>query len=110
MVSFVSEGAIVKLDTYLNILQSVQLPFALVPLLKFVSSERIMKDFALPRCQIIFASSFGLFLFTMNFVIIFSDQSAAMSNPLLFTAVLIGSCIYIGFIITAIREPVKSLK
>ena len=29
-------------DNYLNILQSIQLPFALVPLLKFTSSEKIM--------------------------------------------------------------------
>jgi len=29
-------------DTYLNILQNIQLPFALVPLIKFTSSDKIM--------------------------------------------------------------------
>jgi len=28
-----------QVDTYLNILQSVQLPFAIIPLLKFTSDE-----------------------------------------------------------------------
>ena len=28
-----------EVDTYLNILQSIQLPFALIPLIKFTSSE-----------------------------------------------------------------------
>jgi len=28
-----------KMDTYLNVLQSVQLPFALIPLLKFTMTE-----------------------------------------------------------------------
>ena len=62
-----------SLDTYLNILQSVQLPFALVPLIKFVASPKIMGEFVLPKWQIYFASTFGVFLFTMNFVIIFIE-------------------------------------
>jgi NRAMP (natural resistance-associated macrophage protein)-like metal ion transporter len=33
------------LDGYINILQAIQLPFALIPLLKFTSSEKVMKDF-----------------------------------------------------------------
>jgi len=60
-----------KLDTYMNVLQSIQLPFALVPLLKFTSSPKIMKDFAISRAQLLFGSIFGFFLFLMNFVIMF---------------------------------------
>ncbi len=43
-----------QLDEYLNILQSIQLPFALLPLLHFTSSRRIMGDSFVnsPRFQI----------------------------------------------------------
>ena len=69
-VSMVSSSALTRLDIGLNILQSVQLPFAIVPLIKFVGNEKIMGSFVLPRKQILFASTFGLFLFSMNFVIL----------------------------------------
>lgn len=39
-----------EVDTYLNILQSIQLPFAMVPLIKFTSSEKIMGRFANNKC------------------------------------------------------------
>lgn len=35
-----------SLNTWLNVLQSVQLPFALIPVLQFTNSRRIMGDFA----------------------------------------------------------------
>ena len=34
-----------ELDEWLNVLQSIQLPFALLPVLHFTSSSVIMKDF-----------------------------------------------------------------
>lgn len=39
------EGALNVLDEWLNILQSLQLPFALLPLLQFTDNERIMGSF-----------------------------------------------------------------
>ena len=71
-VTLLNLESVTKLDTYLNVLQSIQLPFALVPLLKFVSSPKIMgTDFAIPKVYLIFASIFGLLLFLMNFIIMF---------------------------------------
>ena len=46
LVSFLSPDTLTGMDNYLNILQSIQLPFALVPLIKFVGSKKIMGDFA----------------------------------------------------------------
>lgn len=34
-----------SLDGWINILQAIQLPFALIPLLKFTASSNVMKDF-----------------------------------------------------------------
>ena len=46
-VSFLGQEQLINLDTWLNILQSVQLPFALVPLIKFAADKNIMKEFAI---------------------------------------------------------------
>ena len=47
-------GKLDRLDGYINILQAIQLPFALIPLLKFTSSPTIMKDFKNPKFVTIF--------------------------------------------------------
>ncbi len=46
----------------------------------------------------------------MNFVIILSDSDGLFDNWTLLCAIIIGSTIYIGFIISAIMEPVSTLK
>lgn len=108
MISFVDSSTLTSMDTYLNILQSVQLPFALVPLIKFVGSPKIMGDFVLPKWQIYFASTFGVFLFTMNFVIIFMEAQFSNWKPVL--AIVAVSIIYIAFIVRSILEPLSPLK
>jgi hypothetical protein len=69
-----------------------------------------MKEFVVPKYQIAFASIFGLLLFTMNFVIIFSNSDEALKNPIFLGLIILGSMIYISFILTVIREPVKPLR
>lgn len=65
-VAFISDFD--KVDTYLNILQSIQLPFALIPLIKFTSSPEIMGQFAISKGTKLFACFMGLVLFTINAV------------------------------------------
>ena len=108
LISFVDPSTLTSMDNYLNILQSVQLPFALVPLIKFVGSTKIMGDFALPKWQIYFASTFGVFLFTMNFVIIFMEAQFDDWKPV--AAIVLVSIIYIAFIVQSILEPLTNLK
>ena len=72
-VMILNEDQLPGMDIYLNILQSVQLPFALIPLIKFVGCPKIMGSFALPKWQIVFASLFGLCLFAMNCTIIIKE-------------------------------------
>ena len=77
------------MDTYLNILQSVQLPFALIPLIKktnlikFAGNKKVMGkavkgEFAISKNLVTFAKEFcvnlwffGVLLFLMNFAIMF---------------------------------------
>lgn len=49
IVTFLNDDSLLNMDTALNILQSIQLPFALVPLIKFVSNEKIMGIFAISK-------------------------------------------------------------
>ena len=54
-------------DNYLNILQNVQLPFAMIPLIKFTSSEKVMgKRFANNKCMKYFAIIMGFILIAIN--------------------------------------------
>ena len=46
-VVFLNAENLTNLDNVLNVLQAVLLPFALIPLLKFVGSEEIMGEFAI---------------------------------------------------------------
>jgi natural resistance-associated macrophage protein 2 len=48
-VSFLGSNELNVLDNWLNILQSVQLPFALLPLVKFAHDKNIMREFAIGK-------------------------------------------------------------
>jgi hypothetical protein len=90
------------MDGALNILQSVLLPFAVVPVIKFVGNPKIMGPFALPKWEIICASLVGFGLFFMNFFLLFDGNSMAWYIILLIVVI---SVIYIYIIIKAIIEP-----
>jgi hypothetical protein len=96
------------MDTWLNILQSVQLPFALVPTIKFASSELIMGEFAMSRCSTIFATFCGVCLFLMNFVIVFVQKGE--TDWWVYLIIGIISIVYVTLIVLAIIVPVKPLK
>lgn len=55
-------------DNYLNILQSIQLPFALIPLLKFTSSDLVMGRFANGKFAKWFSIVMAIGLFIVNAV------------------------------------------
>jgi natural resistance-associated macrophage protein len=66
-VSFIN-GYFDIIDNWLNILQSVQLPFAMIPLLLFVTNEGIMGQFAIGRKTTIFAIFMAMVLITLNII------------------------------------------
>jgi len=107
-VIFLNPDELTGMDTWLNILQSVQLPFALIPLIKFGASEKVMGVFALPKWQVYFSIIFAVLLFIMNFVIVFWDFDWSVWYVVVIVFVVI--IIYIGLILMAIREPCSPLK
>ena len=92
---------------YLNILQCFQLPFALIPLIKFSSSKKILREFAIPKWQTIFASFCGLTLTIMNFVVFNIECKHCFAK--LYYIILPVSLIYFSFIGLAIFEPTTEL-
>lgn len=110
MVSFLGSQTLTQMDNFLNILQSVQLPFALIPLIKFVGNKKVMATFALPKGQIIFASIFGVFLFTLNFFVVFQDAATVFDSWWKIALVSTVSLLYLTMIGICIMEPVQLLK
>lgn len=110
-VSFLGSQTLSEMDSALNILQSIQLPFALIPLIKFVGNRKVMgPTFVLPRGQIIFGTIFGTFLFVLNFVVIFQDPGSTFDTWWKIALIVIGSLLYVTLIGICIMEPVQILK
>ncbi|KHJ74872.1 metal ion transporter, metal ion transporter family [Oesophagostomum dentatum] len=87
-------------NDFLNCVQMVQLPFAIFPVLTFVSDKRVMFEFSASRMQKVFALSISLLILAINFYFLFAwvDENlglTAVSIPI--TSVL--AVVYIIFIL-----------
>lgn len=76
-------------NEWLNILQSVQLPFAMLPLLHLTSKTRIMGRFRSSTGMMYFNFFLALIVFVGNFVLIFQFIQQNYSIGL-----VIGACVY----------------
>eukprot|EP00043_Microstomoeca_roanoka_P025224 m.8013 g.8013 ORF g.8013 m.8013 type:complete len:571 (-) comp5353_c0_seq1:88-1800(-) len=88
------------LDEWINVLQSLQLPFALFPLLHFTRSEYIMKTFRNPRWLTGLSWLLALCIVGINFFLIVDTISTSISSQAwaaILALVALGIC-YIGFI------------
>ena len=110
LLSASNSGLADTLDQYLNILQSVQLPFAVLPLLRFTSASSIMGDFANTRA--LAAAGWGLsFLFILSNFYLIGDFLLTPDSPIphtLWFYVLVGVVAvgYLAFIAFLIWEDV----
>lgn len=108
IVTFFNQDQLTNMDNALNILQSIQLPFALVPLIKFASSEKVMGVFAVSTCSTWFATILGVMLFLFNFVVVFMSIEEIVWWQIV--AILLFGLVYLALIAMAIKEPSKNLK
>lgn len=108
IVTFFNKDELTSMDNYLNILQSVQLPFALVPLIKFVGNKKVMNLFVLGKWNMWFATVVGVILFVFNFVVLFGNGKTY--DWWFILIILIVGIIYMILIVKAICEPVKNLQ
>lgn len=94
-----SEGTLDVLNEWLNVLQSVQIPFALIPLLTLVSKEQVMGSFRVgPILERISWTVAALVIVINGYLLM--DFFIAEVNSLLFGfAVCVATAAYITFII-----------
>ena len=83
-ITFLPSDQIREYDTNLNILQAIQLPFALFPLLKFVSSPEIMAEFALKKTALRLTQGVAWIMIGLNLYTIFTKKYSLLNWALLF--------------------------
>ncbi|EFJ06804.1 hypothetical protein SELMODRAFT_430353 [Selaginella moellendorffii] len=101
-----SDNELDQLNEWLNVLQSIQLPFALIPLLTFVDNERIMGSFRIGGLLKAAAGLIALLVVVINFYLlaVFLLHSAIRSILiLLLVGILI--CLYAAFIVYLVALP-----
>lgn len=88
------------MNNWLNVLQSVQLPFALLPVLHFTSNERIMKEFKNGRAMKLAVWILAVLVMGINFflVIVFVGTGQAWYIYLVTTVVLLIYSMFVVYI------------
>nr|XP_010939679.1 metal transporter Nramp6 [Elaeis guineensis] len=94
-----SDSALDILNEWLNVLQSVQIPFALIPLLTLVSREHVMGIFRIgPIIQMVTWTVTAL-LIIINGYLLLEFFSSEIDGPLLGSIVCIAIVVYATFIV-----------
>ncbi|KAJ4767443.1 natural resistance-associated macrophage protein 1 [Rhynchospora pubera] len=87
------------LNESLNVLQSVQIPFALIPLITLVSKEQVMGCFKIGSLTQVVSWVVAAFLILINGYLLFSFFSEEVRGALLSSTVSIGLIIYVVFVL-----------
>ncbi|VDI25722.1 Hypothetical predicted protein [Mytilus galloprovincialis] len=70
IVALIATNDLDAMNNWLNVLQSVQLPFALLPVLHFTSSETIMREFKNGRVMKITVWGLAILVMGINFYLV----------------------------------------
>lgn len=113
LVALLANGNTDVMSAWLNVLQSVQLPFALLPLLHFTSSPKWMGNFANSTGLAAFVWVFGISLIALNFYLVinqlyFTDMNLDFMNAWWFiTLLVIVMLLYLTFIFFIIKDDIE---
>ncbi|XP_041000665.1 metal transporter Nramp3-like [Juglans microcarpa x Juglans regia] len=102
-----SEGTLDVLNEWLNVLQSVQIPFALIPLLCLVSREQIMGTFKIGSVLKMAAWLVAALVIVINGYLLLDFFSSEVNGVLFGSIVAAFTAAYIGFIIYLVSWGVK---
>ncbi|CEG42329.1 metal ion (mn2-iron) transporter family [Plasmopara halstedii] len=86
------------MDELLNVLQSIQLPFALLPVLTFTSSPAIMGDFANSKATILTGWLMGGVVCVTYLYLLFTNLEGLDFGPLGLLMLTCIGCMYFGFL------------
>lgn len=100
-----------RLGQWLNVLQSVQLPFAILPVLVFTSSKRVMGVHAISHsmrgvmwCLVVLVLGTNVYLIAKNAL---DDTNGIPKTPFAFVLLLCFTFAYFGFIFSLMYGEVK---
>ncbi|XP_042493073.1 metal transporter Nramp3-like [Macadamia integrifolia] len=101
---FDSESTLDILNEWLNVLQSVQIPFALIPLLCLVSKEEVMGAFKIGRTLKILAWIVAALVILINGYLLVDFFSAEVNGLLFSSLVSAATAAYVAFIVYLISR------
>ncbi|XP_073005429.1 metal transporter Nramp6-like [Typha latifolia] len=93
-----SDSALDVLNEWLNVLQSIQIPFALIPLLTLVSQEQVMGVFKIGRTIQVVTWTVASLLITINGYLLFDFFSSEARGVLFGSIVSVVIALYTTFI------------
>lgn len=99
-----SEASLDVLNEWLNVLQSIQIPFALIPLLTLVSKEQVMGDFRIGPILEKVAWTVAALVIVINGYLLLDFFSSEVNGLLFGSLVCIGTAAYVAFIIYLISR------
>ena len=102
-------GALNAVNEYLNIMQSVLLPFAMLPALHFAASSRLLGRFRSPPALLVASTALGLVVLATNAVLVSKVVEALGGSPLVFTLALIGSAMYSALCVRLVWDDLTNL-
>ncbi|CAM9921466.1 unnamed protein product, partial [Pylaiella littoralis] len=104
-----------RMSAWLNVLQSLQLPFAIIPLLTFCNSPHIMGEFTISTSMTAFVWMVSVGVIAINLYIVGSFVVEDSSSPngyggWLYAGAGIGASLYMAFILFFMREDLRKLR
>lgn len=94
IIAFQSMDRLTEMNDFLNALMSLQLPFALFPLITFTSSRRVMGDFVNGFVTKIIAFSISVIVISVNFAFVYFYVRSSISSSVLAYLLLV---VYFAF-------------
>ncbi|WVZ90961.1 hypothetical protein U9M48_037211 [Paspalum notatum var. saurae] len=94
-----SDSALDVLNEWLNVLQSIQIPFALIPLITLVSKEQVMGVFKIGRNTQAVTWTVATLLITINCYLLLDFISSEIRGPLSGSLLCVAVLIYSSFVL-----------
>ncbi|KAG6611975.1 Metal Ion (Mn2 -iron) Transporter (Nramp) Family [Phytophthora cinnamomi] len=91
------------MDEMLNVLQSIQLPFALLPVLIFTSSPATMGDFVNSKATVVSGWLLGGLVCIINLYLVFTNLERLSLGSVGLSTLLGVCCLYFGFLAFLMR-------
>lgn len=96
---FDSSDALDVLNEWLNVLQSIQIPFALIPLITLVSKEQVMGVFRIGRNMQAVTWTVAALLITINGYLLLDFFSSEIRGPLYGSVLCVAVLAYASFVL-----------